>query len=95
MADNRVKNMMIATWGKENREYLDSAGTKHEFYDYVWYPIFYDMDTMLGLDNTGVDRFNYYDGDTNPSIFNGNDVLWNFVRDNLTLELNQMYRDLE
>lgn len=95
MADNRVKNMMIATWGKENREYLDSTGTKHEFYDYVWYPIFYDMDTMLGLDNTGVDRFNYYDEDTNPSVFNGNDVLWNFVRDNLTLELNQMYRDLE
>ena len=95
MADSRVKNMMIATWGKEERTYIDTAGETHSFRDYIWYPIFYDMDTMLGLDNTGVDRFNYYDEDTNPSIFNGKDVLWDFVRDNLTLELNQMYRDLE
>ena len=95
MADSRVKNMMIATWGKEEKTYIDTAGETHSFRDYIWYPIFYDMDTMLGLDNTGVDRFNYYDEDTNPSIFNGKDVLWDFVRDNLTLELNQMYRDLE
>ena len=95
MADSRVKNMMIATWGKESVEYIDSQGNKHNFYDYIWYPIFYDMDTMLGLDNTGVDRFNYYDEDTNPSVFNGSDVLWNFVRDNLTKELDEMYRELE
>ena len=95
MADSRVKNMMIATWGKEDRTFIDADGNSQTFRDYVWYPIFYDMDTMLGLDNTGVDRFNYYDEDTNPSIYNGGDVLWNFVRDNLELELNQMYKNLE
>lgn len=113
MADNRVKNMMIATWGKHTASYkplkygvvnettgregwiVDEDADPIEKNVYEWYPIFYDMDTMLGLDNTGVDRFNYYDEDTDPSIYNGDEVLWNFVRDNLTLELDQMYRTLE
>lgn len=155
MTDSRVKNMMIATWGKEepfsyyplafkeNIQYI-YAGTvnmvdwssgktyyKLEEGEYViasaedeehtilytqklvqswtpdttqsaivttnykWYPIFYDMDTMLGLDNTGVNRFNYYDEDYDPSTYNGDEILWNFVRDNLTLELNSMYNKLE
>lgn len=95
MADNRVKNMMIATWGPEERTYSDTAGQQHTFTDYIWYPIFYDMDTMLGLDNTGVNRFTYFDEDTNPSVYNGKDVLWDFVRDALPLEINEMYGRLE
>jgi hypothetical protein len=63
--------------------------------NYIFYPIFYDMDTMLGLDNTGVYRFNYYDEDTNSSIYNGNEVLWNFVRDALSDELRPWYTELE
>jgi hypothetical protein len=104
MADSRVKNMMIATWGKEN---YDMNKNTHAYYtkyvlnakgnayipdetsekvmtnNYIFYPIFYDMDTMLGLDNTGVYRFKYYDEDTNSSVYNGYDILWDFVRDNL------------
>ena len=96
MADNRVKNMMIATWGKEKREYIDyETGEKKESNNYIFYPIFYDMDTMLGLDNTGVNRFNYYDEDTDPTIYNGDEVLWNFVRDNLFSDLTKMYNDME
>ena len=96
MADSRVKNMMIATWGRENRTYVDEDGvTQTVNNQYIWYPIFYDMDTMLGLDNTGVNRFNYYDEDDDPSTYNGDEVLWNFVRDNLTLELDSMYNKLE
>jgi len=96
MADSRVKNMMIATWGRENRTYVDEDGiTQTVDNQYIWYPIFYDMDTMLGLDNTGVNRFNYYDEDDDPSTYNGDEVLWNFVRDNLTLELDSMYNKLE
>jgi hypothetical protein len=53
------------------------------------------MDTMLGLDNTGVNRFNCYDEDTNASIYNGEEVLWNFVRDTLFNEIDEMYQDLE
>lgn len=102
MADSRVKNMMIATWGREKRSYINLNG--NETYPdpygdghgtYIFYPIFYDMDTMLGLDNTGVYRFNYYDEDTNSSVYNGNDVLWNFVRDALTDELAPYYSELE
>jgi hypothetical protein len=49
------------------------------------------MDTMLGLDNTGVDRFNYYDEDTDSTIYNGDEVLWNFVRDVLADDLAKQY----
>ena len=120
MADSRVKNMMIATWGKENYgedgkgigtnqtySYLplkqEADGTwvpdetQERIYtnNYIFYPIFYDMDTMLGLDNTGIYRFNYYDEDTNPSIYNGDEVLWTFVRDSLLDDLTPWYTELE
>ncbi len=53
------------------------------------------MDTMLGLDNTGVYRFKYFDEDTDSSIFNGEEILWNFVRDALEEELSPWYSELE
>ncbi len=95
MADNRVKNMMIATWGREKRTYKNINDETVESNNYIFYPIFYDMDTMLGLDNTGVYRFEYYDEDTDSSIFNGDEVLWNFVRDALVDELAPYYSKLE
>lgn len=113
MADNRVKNMMIATWGKSKSSYrplkydvvdektgkmgwmIDQEADVIETNNYIFYPIFYDMDTMLGLDNTGRNRFNYFDEDTDSSIYNGDEVLWNFVRDNLKSDLDAMYRALE
>lgn len=106
MADSRVKNMMIATWGKGKRSYYplklekgkyvsDTTAAPVEMNNYIFYPIFYDMDTMLGLDNTGVARFNYYDEDTDAALYNGDEVLWNFVRDSLSAELIQWYSKLE
>lgn len=99
MADNRVKNMMIATWGPEKRIYKelkdDNTEVEHETNNYIWYPIFYDMDTMLGLDNTGVYRFNYYDEDTDPTLFNGDEVLWILTRDALQDELIKWYTKME
>lgn len=95
MADSRVKNMMIATWGKEVRSYVDLNGETHSTNNYIFYPIFYDMDTMLGLDNTGVYKFNYYDEDTISTLFNGDEVLWFFVRDALKDELPAGYNALE
>lgn len=62
---------------------------------YIWYPIFYDMDTMLGIDNQGYPRLNYYDEDTNPETFNGNDVLWELVRDSLPGEIAEYYGKFE
>ena len=99
MADSRVKNMMIATWGPEKRTYKelkdDNTEVEHETNNYIWYPIFYDMDTMMGLDNTGVYRFNYYDEDTNSTLFNGDEVLWILTRDALQDELIPWYTKME
>ena len=96
MVDSRTKNMMIATWGREQRTYKDiiSGENKTSNY-YIWYPIFYDMDTMMGLDNTGVQQFEYYDTDDNSDVYNGDEVLWTFVKYTLTKDLANMYNSLE
>ena len=114
MVDSRVKNMMIATWGREWRYRLaDGTITKDKpskgqkvddtpsgdnynaYFGYIFYPIFYDMDTMLGLNNEGRLRFNYYDEDTDHTNYNGDDVLWNLVRDSLSRSLTQQFSALE
>lgn len=96
MVDSRVKNMMIATWGPEKRTYVDYlTGETKETNNFIFYPIFYDMDTMLGLDNAGQPRFHYYDEDTNKNIYNGNCSLWTLVRDALPNEIASMYNDME
>jgi hypothetical protein len=38
--------------------------------DQHWYPIFYDMDTMLGLNNYGYNKFNYTAIDTEDNLYN-------------------------
>lgn len=75
--DSRQKNMMIATYGPKK------LGGHH-----IWYPIFYDIDTQLGVNNSGQIYWDY-DADATPldidettgrlkdSIFSGNgSVLW-------------------
>ena len=50
--------------------------------DIHWYPIFYDMDTMLGLNNYGYNKFNYTAIDTEKNLYNSeNSVLWKYFRD--------------
>jgi hypothetical protein len=64
--DSRGKNCMMASWGPQ------TAGG-----DYIWYPIFYDMDTQLGINNTGIPSFEYYVNATQDGCFSTNDsVLW-------------------
>ena len=43
--------------------------------NYKWYTSFYEMDTMLRLENTGVNRFNYYVEDYDPSTYSGDEIL--------------------
>lgn len=73
----------------------DTAAEKIYPKNYIWYPIFYDMDTMLGIDNQGYPRLNYYDEDTNSEVFNGEDILWNFVRDAIPGEVVNQYGTFE
>lgn len=64
--DSRGKNCMMASWGP-----LKEGG------NYVWYPIFYDMDTQLGINNTGIPSFEYYVNATEEGCFSTNDsILW-------------------
>ena len=67
---------MMASWGPQ------TAGG-----DYIWYPIFYDMDTQLGINNTGIPSFEYNIDATEDGSFSTNDsVLWN--------NLYALYKDL-
>lgn len=54
--DSRQKNMMIASFGPE-----EAGG------EYIWYPIFYDMDTQLGVNNSGQVYWDY-DEDATPDL---------------------------
>ena len=64
--DSREKNMMIASWGPEK-----------EGGDYIWYPIFYDMDTQLGINNSGTVYWDYDVNAQDDGIFSGaGSVLW-------------------
>jgi hypothetical protein len=60
--------------------------------DKVWYPIFYDMDTMLGLNNYGYNKFHYDVEDTHVNVYNGQaSILWNNFRAAFPAEIQQFY----
>ena len=61
----------------------------------IWYPIMYDMDTMLGLNNYGYNKFNYDAEDTERGLYNGQDsVLWNNFREAFKEEIAEFYNDM-
>lgn len=65
--DSRGKNMMMATYGPQV-----------EGGNYIWYPIFYDIDTQLGINNSGVPTWEYYAEPTDGNMFStSNSILWN------------------
>lgn len=65
--DSRGKNCMMASWGP-----LEEGG------DYIWYPIFYDIDTQLGINNSGLPSFEFNIDVTDQSSFSTSDsILWN------------------
>ena len=64
--DSRGKNAMFASWGP----HVDGG-------EYIWYPLFYDLDTQLGINNTGIPSFEYFTNATQDGCFSTNDsVLW-------------------
>lgn len=65
--DSRGKNMMLASFGPQ-----EEGG------EYIWYPIFYDIDTQLGLNNSGSYLWDYDADVTINNIFSTpTSVLWN------------------
>ena len=65
--DSRGKNCMMASWGPHK-----------EGGEYIWYPIFYDIDTQLGINNTGIPSFEYNVDATEAGNYSTSDsILWN------------------
>lgn len=60
----------------------------------IWYPQFYDLDTQLGLDNTGYLKF-YSDIDITEGVYNtSGSKLWTMVQNVFADELSAMYKNL-
>ena len=82
--DSRGKNMMLATWGPQK-----IGGS------YIWYPIFYDMDTQLGINNSGVPSWDYYAEPTEGNQFStSNSLLWNGLWEAFRQQILEKYRDM-
>lgn len=92
MMDSRAKNMMFCTFDAD-----PDAGTGH------WFPIFYDMDTMFGVNNSGYIEFDYNVEDNAAlQVFNGSSnynhhaysTLWCNFRQAFQAEIRDMYNNL-
>lgn len=82
--DSRGKNMMVSTFGPK-----EAGG------DYIWYPIFYDIDTQLGLNNVGAKLWDYdEDNSENGTFSTAQSVLWTNFYDVFRNTVESTYRTL-
>lgn len=99
-ADQRVKNMMWAFWYDPDADNHADADGQPLMGKMRCYPIYYDNDTILGVDNSGAITINW-DANENTKypngtyVFAGHDsVVWDNVRHCLSSELKASYRKL-
>lgn len=82
MVDNLGKNMVLTTWGQN-----DQGNT-------IWYPSFYDCDSLFGLNNSGIIAFDagldMANGDYNTS----NSKLWTQLTKMFENEIRERYIEL-
>lgn len=82
--DSRGKNLMLATYGPHEK-----GG------NYIWYPIFYDIDTQLGLNNIGATLWDYdTDATADLTFSTPSSVLWNNFYEMFNDAIQSKYRDL-
>ena len=93
--DSRGKNMMFASWGPT----ANSDG------EYVWFPLYYDVDTQLGVNNSGIPSWEYnvepttgFNNKFEKAFSTATSLLWgniyeSFVK-NPTTDFLQKYRSL-
>lgn len=82
--DSRGKNCMMASWGPQT-----------ENGEFIWFPIFYDIDTQLGINNTGIPSFEYNIDVTESNNFSTPDsILWNNLYRDYFEEIKRRYRQL-
>lgn len=88
MVDQRAKNQFITTYGERG---VTGA--------LIWYFIFYDNDTCLGINNEGLIAFDFdiEDQDVigNQNVFNGaNSELWKLVKAAYATEIQSLYQTI-
>lgn len=88
MVDQRAKNQFLTTWGPE-------PGSTND----IWYMIFYDNDTALGINNEGRLMFDYaiefHDTQSGSNVWNGeSSLLWNNVEKAFSTEIATIYKNL-
>ena len=82
--DSRGKNLMLASFGPKKADG-----------DYIWYPIFYDIDTQLGINNSGAALWDYDADVSKDHIFStATSVLWNNLFSAFEDEIKDKYRVL-
>lgn len=82
--DSRGKNVMLATYGPHEK-----GG------NYIWYPIFYDIDTQLGLNNIGATLWDYdTDATADLTFSTPSSVLWNNFYEMFNDAIQSKYRNL-
>lgn len=88
MTDQRAKNQFLTTYGERG-----SSG------ELIWYFIFYDNDTILGINNEGLIQFDYnvesQDTIGSGHVWNGWDsALWRLVETAYKDDLRSMYQTM-
>ena len=82
--DSRGKNMMMASWGPQEKNG-----------EYIWYPIFYDIDTQLGLNNIGAPLWDYdVDASEEGTFSTAESVLWQNFYSCFRTNIEQKYQSM-
>lgn len=82
--DSRGKNCMLASWGP-----------REEGGEYIWFPIFYDADTQLGINNTGIPTWEYdADASIDGTFSTAQSVLWTNIFKGFRNDLESHYRNM-
>ena len=101
MTDSRAKNMMLCTFTGHCTDAEGKSVTK-------WFPIFYDMDTGLCVNNIGALKFVYKDEDYFENVYNAEagymnqngtinksySTLWSNIRETMFEKLRTLYAKL-
>lgn len=82
--DSRGKNMMLASWGPQEQNG-----------EYIWFPIFYDVDTQLGINNSGYPTMEYNVEPSNEGLFStNNSLLWRSFGAAFPSQIRAKYREI-
>ena len=75
---------MLASWGPQEQNG-----------EYIWFPIFYDVDTQLGINNSGYPTMEYNVEPSNEGLFSTNNSLfWRSFGAAFPSQIRAKYREI-